>query len=526
MSSLILRYLSPSSDVKSDEKRIFLIGAIFAFFMLIFLPIMVTPDSRSYIDLAFTITGKPDNSAYFRTPGYPLIMIASGVTLLKSFIGLILVQLAMALLIPVIIYRTLSDINHRAGCYAALISIFSLTPYLYMKAVLTEQSYIFFLLLSILLATKYFLTKSVMYIYLLSVALAAVIIIRPSSSLIFFIFLPLTIIFIPRKILHSIAAIVIVVASMAFWAYLRPIVLNMPESKGSTSNLTGKALFFNAYLFSAGEMNSTNGPGTAELINTLKEYLADNQPQIDDFLARTKDKNDEFKQYFYGRFKGDADALVREMFDHPSFTYFSFMWAIMDKAVGPEKSDRLQFDASLELLKKHPGTGLRFLFENLIGFSISQPLHPNHDLDLDIRIGVLTPRIDILTFEGITDYMDGLPPRMVKEAAFEPLHKILVPARRLLTKLAGIIYFDLRPFIFILMLFGVISLLRTTDHRPIAVLCFLVVAYNALATSVFASPIPRLINHTIMVEIIMASIAISNTVIRFTLGSNQPDMHS
>lgn len=495
--------------------------------MLIFLPIMVTPDSRAYIDLAFTITGKPDNSDYYRTPGYPLIMIASGVTLLKSFIGLILVQLAMALLIPVIIHRTLSDINHRAGYYAALISIFSLTPYLYMKAVLTEQSYIFFLLLSVLLATKYFLTKSVMYIYLLSVALAAVITIRPSSSLIFLIFLPLTIIFIPRKILHSIAAIVIVVASMAFWAYLRPIVFNMPELKGSTSNLTGKTLFISPYLFSAGAMNSANGPGTAELINTLKEYLADNQPQIDDFLARAdKDKNDEFKRYFYGRFKGDADALVREMFDHPSLTYRTFIWTIMDKAVGPVKSDRLQLDASLELLKKHPGTGLRFLLQNLVGFSISQPLYPNHDLDLDIRIGVLTPRIDILTFEGITDSMDGLPPRMVKEAAFDPLHKILVPARRLLTKLAGIIYFDLRPFIFILMLFGVISLLKTTDHRPIAVLCFLVVAYNALVTSVFVGPHPRYINHTIMVEIIMASIAISNAVIRFTLDSNQPDMHS
>jgi hypothetical protein len=503
---LISRYLSPSPDGKSDEKRIFLMGAIFAFIMLVFLPVSVTPDSRSYIDFAFILTGKPDSSVYFRTPGYPLIMIASGVTLLKSFIGLILVQLAMALYIPIVIYKTLNHINRKAGYLAAEISIFSLTPYLYMKAILTEQSYIFVLLLSIYAAAKYFHTKNVKYVYFISIALAVAILIRPSSSLIFFIFFSLTTLFVPRKALHSIAAAIIVVASIALWAFLRPIVLNMPESRGSTANVTGRALFYNAFLFSAGNMKKSNGPGTAELIDTLDKYLRNNQSAPDVFLAKTADRSDEFKRYFYGRFKGDPAGLVREMFDHPSFTYETFIWEVADKAVGPEKSDRLQLSASLEFLKKHPGTGVRFFLENLAGFTISQPLHPNHDLDLDVRVGVLTPRIDILTFEGITYYMDGLPPHLLKEAGFDPLGKILVPLRRLATKILGIFFFDFRPLIFFFMLLGVICLFRTSDGRPIAALCFLIIAYNALATSVFAVPVPRLINHTILVEIMMASI--------------------
>ena len=49
----------------------------------------------------------PGSFLFFRTPGYPLLMILSGVSYFHSFIGLLFIQAIMAILMPILIYKTL-----------------------------------------------------------------------------------------------------------------------------------------------------------------------------------------------------------------------------------------------------------------------------------------------------------------------------------------------------------------------------------------------------------------------------------
>src|SRR3989442_1491146 len=130
-----------------------------------------------------------NQDVYFRTPGYPLLLILTGVFTFDSFLGLMLAQLAMGVLMPLLVYRIIAMYNQRVGYYAALFSIASLVPYGFMKAVLTEELYMFALLLAMWVAARFFAIKLVRYIYVGSIIFFFLLLIRPVAQYMFAIFL-------------------------------------------------------------------------------------------------------------------------------------------------------------------------------------------------------------------------------------------------------------------------------------------------------------------------------------------------
>jgi hypothetical protein len=88
-----------------------------------------------------------------RTIGYPLMLLLGGVPFSGSLIGIVAIQAAMAVAMPLLFYKTLEPYSRRAALIGAIILIVTLEPFNYSKAILTEQSFKFLALLLIYLAT-------------------------------------------------------------------------------------------------------------------------------------------------------------------------------------------------------------------------------------------------------------------------------------------------------------------------------------------------------------------------------------
>src|SRR5260370_17179714 len=97
-------------------------------------------DSLVYYEVGGWISGH-DVSAIptFITPGYPLLLVVTGVTGLNTFAGLLLVQGAMAVTIPLLIYGSMRLIAPRVAFVTGLLAILLLVPFVWSKTVMSEQ---------------------------------------------------------------------------------------------------------------------------------------------------------------------------------------------------------------------------------------------------------------------------------------------------------------------------------------------------------------------------------------------------
>ena len=205
-----------SDSRKRDLRRILLWSLIVGVALFLLVPITYYSSSDGYMRYAKFLLGSSQDSGVFRrTPGYPLLLIITGVFVFDSFWGLMLSQLAIAIMVPLLIYRIVSMYNQRIAYYATLFSIASLIPYGFMKAVLTEQLYMFALLLAIWVAARFFSTRWVRYFYMASFIFFILLLIRPGAQYMFVIFLLTALVLeyrYNRKIaIHVLSALVVIV---------------------------------------------------------------------------------------------------------------------------------------------------------------------------------------------------------------------------------------------------------------------------------------------------------------------------
>lgn len=104
-----------------------------------------------FLDWALALTGdrnfNPDDLAQ-RDIGFSLVLLLSGFTITKSFNGIIGIQLVFAILMPIIVFLILYDFNEKVAFIASFASIITLSPFVLIKFVYHDQTYIFFMLLS------------------------------------------------------------------------------------------------------------------------------------------------------------------------------------------------------------------------------------------------------------------------------------------------------------------------------------------------------------------------------------------
>ena len=111
MKSAVLQ--NEGSPASSPDRRvvfiIFTLSALCQLLVFWIMPVSMTADSPGYMAYASDLFSPSVGSQ--RTPGYPLLIAASGVHLFDSLVPLIFLQGIMSTLVPVLAYLTLSPVG-------------------------------------------------------------------------------------------------------------------------------------------------------------------------------------------------------------------------------------------------------------------------------------------------------------------------------------------------------------------------------------------------------------------------------
>lgn len=504
-----------------SERSVWIVSAAVGLLVWAFVPIVYMGDSGSYLKVARIFAGQMTDhmGAYFRTPGYPCVLLATGVVWWETFRGLLFVQLATAVAIPGLLYRIVAVYSVRVAWGTAMLAIASLVPYGYAKAIMTEHLYIVALLLVMGAVSRAVKTGNAGWFYAFAAALCLVQWLRPVGT---FLFLPCgAMLFWSMRRRgwragHVIVALAFIPTVMHETMLARNAAIG--DSRMATTMLnpasgTGKQLFYNVYLTgghanndvleAGGHLGDTTppfitdaiGPGATALRQILEDRLAG------ELVVLPPEEAPFVRAFFFDRFAGRPAALVHEMLTLPSVSYYWYLWRMMDDVLGPQAADRLFVQVSLEILRAHPRVGFKFLSRNLYFFASGVSLdyvwalHPNYNLKINqSNLGGLVAYTPVAA-DGV------LSPALAAELAVLPPGATI--RRAICYDLWTALYLVWRPMVFVGLLLGPWLLWRT-PYAPVACVGAVVVLYHMAVVCVFCMPADRYVAQTILVELVVA----------------------
>jgi len=336
-----------------------LISVLFQATYLIILPVSFEGDAGPYFLDALYFAGDPRGAFQFnRPPGYPVLLLATGLTWLKSFDLAIAGQAVMGVASPLLLFGTLQGVSRRAALIAAGLFIVSGVPYTYAKVFLCEQTYSFCVLLALFGVARFIETKPARYAAIAIGAAVAALMVRNEAvylAILYFVIMlvsawprrrPLAAVLVPGGI-----ALTLVMA----WSAERAVIMRDSALMGSLNNYLGHQLFARVYATIGGQVRywqcviatrpdplcksgavpvallvrPENGPATRRLEGLIHDWMA---------------------AHGY-----DADKLVTDFYQKPSIDT-SVYWAY-DAAVdnlGYLAGDELLYQVALEAIRAHP----------------------------------------------------------------------------------------------------------------------------------------------------------------------------
>jgi len=313
-----------------------------------------------FLDWALALAGdknfNPDDLAQ-RDIGFSLILLISGFTVNKSFDGVIGIHLVFAILIPIIIFLILFDLNRKIAFIASLASILTLSPFVLIKFIYHDQTYIFFMLLSSYLLLAYIKTENKnIYLYLFTIAILFASYSRSAGNYIYPILLLITY-FLKRNNVKC-YLISLLIFGIGFSIYM----VHRKEMFGDGGSRSGMGLqsFYSTYIpLGDAEVKFTlrpeMGENTAKLISGLKEYIgADikNSRLIKDYSGPT----DFLEKNIYNK---TPEQLNYAILNEPCEEY---MWMLYGVFPG---NDAVYRNVSLEIIKEYPAVFLRHIATNV-----------------------------------------------------------------------------------------------------------------------------------------------------------------
>lgn len=284
-------------------------------------PIIFTNDSFGYLGAAKYIAGLPSNGApYYRMPLFPLFLIVTGVAY-DTFTWFILVQTALGVAIVLIFHDGLRRYSRPAALIATFALVVTFIPFVYSKSVMTEQLYLFGLILCLSASLSFFRTGSIWHLALAAGSVGLMMLTRVQGVFVAAVVFPF--LFYGQRsrwrwICGAAAATLVVIATYAF-AYSVQINKHPWTGGGgglSISNSIGKYLFMVPYLdaeryFGWHIVDPDNGPATTELFELV----------------------------------GDAQVDLQQWWA---------IWQTLDKKIGIVASDNLLLRATIEAFIAHP----------------------------------------------------------------------------------------------------------------------------------------------------------------------------
>jgi hypothetical protein len=288
-------------------------------------------DSHDYLNYAWDIAGHIYNPYYYyRTPGYPLLMVLSGATS-GNLDGLFVLQTIVASSIAPMMYFVLLPVSKRAATITAAIAIVSLIPYHFALAVYPDMFFMTGLVLLTLLVSRWILGQGgFSTVYLIAATTLALAWLRPIGLI--FAVLCIPALLYRRGAMKHVAICVIVFvginAELQHWH----------NKFGPAQSMFGRQVFVNLYL------NGIDAglPGISELRSEL-----------------IKTGGDAIK----------IDTALRE----PTIRNYWYLFEVADLRPINVKADAAFLSASIEQFAKHPNVALTYFLRNYVSFVSGAP---------------------------------------------------------------------------------------------------------------------------------------------------------
>lgn len=454
-------------------------------------------DGHSYTDYARgLLSGVLDGNLYYRTPGYPLLLIATGATA-GTFAGLLLAQAVAAAMIPLASYGIIARISQPIGVTVAFASIASLVPFVYVNTVYPDQAYIVLLVLSSFFLARWlaFADASRANLYALAIVSDLLYWMRPiglTVTITCFLLAALK----RRYMISWLVCVTAIVGVHAGWhAYQATHTVNGTSQR----SMLGRQLFFKAYMWSDG-MNAPfspqQGPATAALRSRLTALFADSahKSELEKKWGAIKDwgfpMTDAAYHEMFGRFDGNPEAQVAAIFELPNAKYFYVMFIASDVEFGPA-ADRLFLRAAIEQFLTNPlqtaraiiGTYWALVFGPAWQINYyhmpSRFSSPIRDLEEDLPVlEVLGPKPGTIC----TTNREASAPTGYTRCEQSPWMVMLA-------NWFSVTYPIVLPGSFILMVIGVVGLIsQRTPARTSVLCCFAIHTVGELSLSPFVDP--------------------------------------
>lgn len=287
-------------------------------------------DPLTYIRKAWWLLGREGGvDSPSRGLGYPIWLIITGFAGNDSWFLLKLSQFVMAILAPLLVYKTIAFFNIKVALISALIFMVFGIPYEMMKWVMTEQLFMFVLYLSFFTLSKFcvdyknFLPRAVrsiedqarvkVQVNILVGLLLFLALVKPAGTLLFWSFFAVAIVFMSRirvEIIKGAAvfsgAMILLVAQSYFYGNLRFPTLYIPET--SELRQFSDAFYARAFTTDSDEY-SVMAPLVKDKIEHFQRTGLSNAP--------SKESHD----FLYPN-GVNSDDLVKRIFDQPNPLYF------------------------------------------------------------------------------------------------------------------------------------------------------------------------------------------------------------
>jgi hypothetical protein len=314
-----------------------------------------------------------------RTIGYPLVLLLAGVPFTGSLIGVIILQAAMAIAMLLLAYKTLEPFGRRVAFITTLVLIASLEPFTYSKAMLTEQTFKFLLLLLIYLTSRAYGRPSQPLLAGIAGVNVLLTLVRPQASLVAILVFAMLAIAHPRRFLSMAGYSLVVITSVGFCSlgaalYIASYApLELPENLQRTETTfrgqLATLLLYHLYVSRSGgtAVLAEKGTERAALRSVMQAY-ASQYPQEWTTLP---------PNHYFGVFAGNPSGWVDAVFHSPNPYYFNMIKvavSTLGKSKDPEQksaADHLIRRVLVEAYRGEPQLILSFVRRYVLGSATS-----------------------------------------------------------------------------------------------------------------------------------------------------------
>ena len=208
---------------------VLIVGAAVAFWLL--QPIILTNDTIGYLEAGRFFTSFrfrdwsfSENFPYWRMPLFPLLLVLTGAVQGWTVKAVILVHLGFGILMPILVYFSLSWINTRMAALTAAILVASLIPLANIGYVMTNQLFMFLMVVSVFLSCRYIGSRRIVDLYALAITCFLAVMTRPQANYVWLLLLAACFVANPRRWRHCVGAGLLAVALQLGFVTLRPMI--------------------------------------------------------------------------------------------------------------------------------------------------------------------------------------------------------------------------------------------------------------------------------------------------------------